>query len=52
MKRHYNKFKEWVKSVTILDTEFFKLTVSNKIIFVIILLVMVKLFWFIINSVN
>jgi len=52
MKKHYNKFKDWVKSETILDADFIKLTVSNNIIFATMLLVMVKLFWFIINSVN
>ena len=52
MKKHYNKFKGWFKSVTILDAKFLKLTVSNKIILVIMLLVMVKLFWFIINAFN
>lgn len=45
MKKIYIKFKDWVKSETILENIFIKITISNNIIFLTILAVIVKLFY-------
>lgn len=52
MKKIYNGFEKWTKSKSILENVFLKLTVSNNIIFFIVILLILKLFWFIINTFN
>jgi len=52
MKNLYNKFKDWFKGETILDSAFFKLTVTNNIVFFITLSAIVKLLWFIVDILN
>lgn len=45
MKNIYNNFKDWFNSETILQNTFIKITISNNIIFLIIVTAIIKLFY-------